>query len=286
MATQYSQFLAQDGHFIASDQLTPFITRVRQLLNKYAGRQDWNEVQVALGNALLMIGNQTGTDQLLEDAIAAYCSTLTEWTRERAPLEWARTQSNLGRVLRTLGERELGTARLEDAVATHHEALKEYTRKRVPLEWARIQNNLGIALRTLGERELGTARLEDAVAAHRAALTERTRERVPLDWAWTQTNLGEALRALGMRRKDASLICEALGKHLLAWEVSVIGSPYDTTRVANYAKSTIAALKDAFDSSIYEACMAQHAEDLKRIGLFSASTAEQTFLEGKKSSAV
>jgi tetratricopeptide (TPR) repeat protein len=360
VATQSSRFRAQEGRFIA-DQLTPFITRVRRLLDKNPGRRGWGEVQFVLGAALLTFGEQTGTNEPLEEAVAAYRAALTERTRERVPLDWAATQNNLGTALLALGKRESGTARLEEAVDAYRAALTERTRERVPLRWAMSQNNLGTALLALGERESGTARLEEAVAAYRAALTERTRERVPLDWAATQTNLGTALRTLGEResgtarleeavavyraaltertrerepwqwatvqnnlgsallmlgkresstarleeavaacraaltewtqerepwqwaatqtnlgsallalgegKKDATLICEALGKQLMAWEVFSIGSPYTTTQVVNDAKSAIAALKNGFDVSMYEACLSKHAEALKRIGL-------------------
>ena len=130
----------------------------------------------------------------LNEAVAAYREALTEWPRERVPLDCAATQNNLGNALRNLGERESVTARLEEAVAAYRDALTEWTRERVPLDWATTQNNLGNALSTLGARESGTARLEEAVAAYREALTEWTRERVPLDWAATQNNLGAALR--------------------------------------------------------------------------------------------
>jgi tetratricopeptide (TPR) repeat protein len=266
VATQNSKFLAQEGRFIA-DQLTPFMTRVRRLLDKNAGRQGWSDIQFVLGNALLTFGEQTGTNKPLEEAVAAYRDALKERTRERVPLDWAMTQNNLGNALWTLGERESGTARLEEAVTAYRDALKEYTRERVPLQWARTQNNLGAALQTLGQRESGTARLDEAVAAYRDALKERTRERVPLQWATAQSNLGNALSILGERKKDATLICEALAKQLIAWEVFVMGSPYHASRVVDDAKSTIAALKNAFDSSIYEACLARQEEILKRIGL-------------------
>ena len=360
VATSYSNFRAQEEHFIP-DQLTPFIRRVQWLLDKSTGRQGWSGVQFVLGNALLTFGEQTGTNTPLEEAVAAYRAALTEWTRERVPLDWAATQTNLGTALLTLGEREAGTTRLEEAVAAYQAALTERTRQRVPLDWAMTQNNLGIALGTLGEREAGTTRLEEAVVAYRAALTEWTRERVPLDWAMTQSNLGTvlgtlgqreagttrleeavaayqaaltaqtrereplawaktqtnlgtalrtlgereagttrleeavvayqaaltaqtrehvpldwaatqhnlgtALRTLGERKKDAAVICEALEKQLIAWEVFVIGSPYLTTTTADNAKRTVTTLKNAVDFSMYEACVAKHAEALKRRGL-------------------
>ena len=133
-----------------ADQLTPFITRVRRLLDKNVGRPGWSDVQFLLGNALLTVGKQTGMSKPLEEAVTAYHATLTEWTHERMPLQWAMTQNNLGIALQALGEREPGTTRLEEAIAAYHEALKERTRECVPLLWAATQNNLGTALLELG----------------------------------------------------------------------------------------------------------------------------------------
>jgi hypothetical protein len=133
--------------------------------------------------------------------------------------------------------------------------------------WSDIQVILGNALFTFGEQTGTNQPLEEAVAAHHAALTERTHDRVLLDWATMQSNLGNALRTLGNRKKDATLICDALGKQIMAWEIFVIGSPYDGTRTAKNAKSTIATLENAFDTPTYEACKAQHQEALKRLGL-------------------
>src|SRR5713226_3106634 len=88
----------------------------------------------------------------LEEAVTAYRDALTEYTRERVPLDWAMTQNNLGAVLWTLGEREGGTARLEEAVAAYRDALKERTRERVPLDWATSFGNQGVALMRLAVR--------------------------------------------------------------------------------------------------------------------------------------
>jgi hypothetical protein len=172
VATQHSTFLAREGHYVA-DQLPPFITRVRRLLNNNAGRQEWSDIQVVLGTALVTFGEQTGTNQPLEEAVAAYRAALTEWTRER----------------------------------------------------------------------------------------------VPLDWATTQNNLGNALSTLGERTKDAVLLCEALEKQLIAWEVFAKSSPYYTSIAVNNAKNTIATLKNTLDVSTAETCIARQQKQLKRMGV-------------------
>jgi hypothetical protein len=71
------------------------------------------------------IGQQAGSNEDLQQAVAAYRDALKEYTRERVPLDWAMTQNNLGTALWTLGERESGTARLEEAVAAYRDALPE-----------------------------------------------------------------------------------------------------------------------------------------------------------------
>jgi hypothetical protein len=52
------------------------------------------------------------------DDAAGEAVSLTDYTRERVPLQWATTQNNLGNALWTFGQRESGTARLEEAIAT------------------------------------------------------------------------------------------------------------------------------------------------------------------------
>ncbi len=214
MATENAKFRALEGQFI-SDQLGPFIEKVRTLLKNSVGQPGWNtethaQACVILADSLTTLGAQTGTAPPLEEAVGVYRSALTEYTRERALLDWALTQNNLGNALAILGEREASTQRLEGAVAAYRAALTERTRERAPLDWAVIQNNLGNVLQRLGEREASTQRLEGAVAAYRAALTERTRERVPLDWAMTQTNLGNALRTLGEREASTQRLEDAV----------------------------------------------------------------------------
>ena len=253
----------------ANDALAEAIVLYREALKEYTRERvplDWAMTQNNLSTALARLGEREAGTAGLEQAVAAYREALKEYIRERVPLDWAMTQNNLGGALARLGEREAGTERLEEAVAAYREALKEWTRERVPLQWAGTQNNLGNALRSLGEREAGTAGLEQAVATFREALKERTRERVPLQWAMTQNNLGTALGSLGEQQKDVSVVCEALGAHLAAWEVFAAG---DASHYAAIAKGgverDVALLRDAFDQSEYNQCLARHHERLQAL---------------------
>ncbi len=151
------------------------------------------DVQFALGQALSVIGDQSGENGALQDAVTAYREALKQRTRERVPLDWATTQNGLGNALRALGERESGT---ETAHAGGRRLPRGAEGKDTRARSAQLggtQNDLGNVLARLGERESGTATLMQAVDAYREALKERTRERAPLDWAATQNNLGNVL---------------------------------------------------------------------------------------------
>jgi tetratricopeptide (TPR) repeat protein len=168
--------------------------------------------------ALYRQGYELGDSAALSKAIEVCEHALSDYTRDRTPLDWATIQDSLGIAFERLGEREAGTVRLEEAVAAFHEALEELTRERVPLTWAATQTDLGNALQALGDREPGTERLDEAVAAYRAALEERTRERVPLDWAMTQNNLGTVLARVGERESGTAKFKEAAAAYRLALE--------------------------------------------------------------------
>ena len=164
--SQIAPATQEAGRYLAF-RLRPVATRLKALLTepRLVPSADRGSLHHALGLTLAVIGQQTGDNAALENAIAAFRAALEEQTRDRVPIDWARTQISLGNALRSLGERESGTARLEEAVAVYRAALEEWTRDRVPIDWARTQINLGNALVRVGGRESGTARLEEAVAA-------------------------------------------------------------------------------------------------------------------------
>jgi tetratricopeptide (TPR) repeat protein len=214
VATRGAEFSAEEGHYVA-DRLSPFIARVQTLLKASGDRPGWDadalgSTRVVLGNALQVLGDQSGRYEALEEAAAVYEEALEDYTRDRVPLDWAGTQNNLGNALARLGARERSTERVEEAVAAYREALKEWSQDRAPLHWAMTQSNLGAALTWLGHRESGTERFEEAVAAYHEALKGWSRDRTPLYWAMTQNNLGATLRALGERQSSTSLLEESV----------------------------------------------------------------------------
>ena len=143
IATYDAEFQAAEGRYI-TDRLPPFIARIRVLLEARADPFGWDSAALAsarviFADALTTYGGQAGNNESLTEAVAAHRAALTEYTRERVPLDWARTQDGLGNALSRLGERESGTGRLEEAVAADRAALTEWTRERVPLWWAATQ---------------------------------------------------------------------------------------------------------------------------------------------------
>ncbi len=212
--------------------------------------QFWAMIQNNLGTALRELGTRSGDKEegykRLEDAVAAYRSSLEAYARADLPQDWARTQKNLGIALQELGRRsgdkEEGYKRLEDAVAAYRAALEGYTKADMPQDGAVIQDSLGVALQELGKRsgdkEQGDKRLQEAVAAYRAALEGYTKADFPQDLARTQNSLGIALQELWRRSGDKEesrrLLEEAVAAYRSALEVwTKADMPQDWARTQN-----------------------------------------------------
>jgi hypothetical protein len=59
----------------------------------------WAVTQNNLGIVLLLLGQREFGMARLEEAVAALCAALEEYTRDRAPLSWAMAQQHLGNTL-------------------------------------------------------------------------------------------------------------------------------------------------------------------------------------------
>jgi hypothetical protein len=127
-----------EGHYIV-DKLVPFIERTRSFVDGVSEIDSATRARLSwlLGNALTNLGQQSGNNAALVEAVQRYHTPLNRYRRDRNPLDWARAQNNLGIALTMLGEREAGTARLQEAVSAYQNALLELTRNRAPLDWAR-----------------------------------------------------------------------------------------------------------------------------------------------------
>ena len=193
----------QQGQYLAAT-LKPVAARLSRLVERGLDAvppADRGALHLAHGDALAVIGEQSGDDGALRRAVAAYEAALGEHTRERVPLDWATTQNNLGNALRVLGERGDDGA-LRRAVAACEAALGERTRERVPLDWATTQNNLGNALQVLGERG-GDGALRRAVAAFEAALGVFERHAASAYATVARRNLAQARASLEAMQRAA-----------------------------------------------------------------------------------
>jgi hypothetical protein len=82
-----------------------------------------------LGGALARLGERESDPARLLEAVEAYRAALTEWTRERVPLQWAATQNNLAIASRLIASLTNGAAReahLKEALAAVDGALAVY----------------------------------------------------------------------------------------------------------------------------------------------------------------
>ncbi|MFZ5930717.1 MAG: tetratricopeptide repeat protein [Pseudomonadota bacterium] len=212
------------GHFVA-DRLPEHINRVRYLMTASSDKLAWDSdtrgsIFVMLASALRILGDQTGKNQPLEEAIEFYRAAIIEAPRECTPLRWAMLHINIGVTLQLLGARGSGTEKLEQSVEAYRTALLEITQERIPFAWAVTQNNLGNSLHALGEHVKGTEYFKQAVEAFGETLKVWTREQNPLDWAGTQNNLGNALLAIGERESSLDSMKSAVAAYqntLMEW---------------------------------------------------------------------
>jgi tetratricopeptide (TPR) repeat protein len=225
--------------------------------------------------ALYQQGDERGDNDSLQNSVEIWRRVLTDYPRERAPLQWAATQNNLGAALEELGERERGTALLEEAVVAYGAALEERTRERDPFQWAGTENNLGNAFEALGERGKGAEKLKEAVAAYSAAMEVWTRARVPLNWAMIENNVGGALEALGDWEDDSARLGEAVKAYRAALQERTrerVPLPWaqtqanlgDALRMIGQRKSGTAGLNEAvsaFNEALKEFTPTQSAID-------------------------
>ena len=156
IASHDAEFRAKEGSYVA-DRLSPFIARVRSLLDASPNRPGWDSdargsTRMVLGYALDVLGEQSGRKEPLEEAVAVYKAALEERTRERVPLDWAMTQNNLGTALTALGERESGTQRLEEAVAAYKTSIEVFESGQAAYQVKITEANLQKAEALLRER--------------------------------------------------------------------------------------------------------------------------------------
>ena len=85
VASANAELRAKEGHYVA-DQLPPFIARVQTLLKASTDRPDWDvdargTTRLILANAMQLLGDQSGKNEFLGEAVEVYREALKEQTR-------------------------------------------------------------------------------------------------------------------------------------------------------------------------------------------------------------
>jgi tetratricopeptide (TPR) repeat protein len=161
------------------------------------------EIQNKLGDALLVLGERGGNENLFKQALDAHTKALEVFSRVKTPKEWAKTQNKLGIALYSLGRQKNDKSLLDQSQEAFEEALKEFTHEKSPVDWAKTQNNLGNLYRKFGK-------LEESVSLFEKALEIFSPEVTPDDWAKTQGDLGITRLRLGQQRKDSMELKKAM----------------------------------------------------------------------------
>lgn len=206
----------QTGTF-NGEVLAPLVERLRPLLHSDSLPTNAKlTVTAAFADAATTLGIQTGSNDLLNEAIAAYRAELDVLSEPDLPpgldirAKTTTTHVNLGRALTMLGRRETGAAHLNEAVSEFEQALSAVAPGARSRAWALVETNLGIALTLIGERENDSARFSAAAAALRDAQSGIDRKADPRRWAVTASALGAALQQVGWRTGDRASLEESL----------------------------------------------------------------------------
>ena len=174
-------------------QGSPFDLQVALHLAKQnlgrAKRPQKGPALISLGICYLRLGERSGADSHLKQAVKIFREALKLTPRRTDPTNWAATQNNLGGALSTLGERQQEPAHLNAAIDAYTAALTVRTRAAAPMDWSTTQNNLGNALRWLADVTSEPEILDRAQAAYDLCLLEWTQGNAPFLWASTQWNL-------------------------------------------------------------------------------------------------
>ncbi len=172
---------------------------------------------------LTILGERTGDERWLQQAIAEYDEVIRQSPRNRVPMDWAYAQLNAGNLYEILGSRGGGAEYLQRALKSFRGAAEVMTRKKMPSQWAGLQMNIGNVEYAIGQSGGDKDNYRRSVAAIRTALQIWTREDEPSEWANAQANLGSSLNALGRATGDTKPIVEGIA----AFEAAILVATFE-----------------------------------------------------------
>lgn len=145
----------------------------------------WAMLKLLYASAL----NESGNNDVAEDAIRASEDALLVLRIETHPLDWAEANLVRGGLYRTrrVGQRD---ENLERAIESLDGALRVYTYAKTPRQWLRVHYQRGPAytFRIHGDRRTN---LERALESLKIAIAATSQERFPDTWASLQVTLGQ-----------------------------------------------------------------------------------------------
>jgi tetratricopeptide (TPR) repeat protein len=155
----------------------------------------WARAASLRGQALAMMGENSGEIESLAEAISALADVLDQLPRDHSPLDWARTQTALAQALQGLGEAGDSERAFEQAVTCYDRAalvLKDAPHLSLR---ALAASNRALCLTRSAELTGDLGVLDAAEAAFKMELTAQPARRDPAAWALIQVNLARLYEA-------------------------------------------------------------------------------------------
>lgn len=144
VAVEMAPISDRPGQYI-EDELQRAVDRLRPLVASRDLNLSWSaqgSLFNAFGSALSQLGLMRGDERLIEEAIEAFRAALTEWTRDRVPLDWAKTQNNLGIALGRLWRLNRVERYADEAEACFRAVIDLHTERGDQAAAARARENL------------------------------------------------------------------------------------------------------------------------------------------------
>ncbi len=214
VATRSVIFMREWG-YACGDALEPLIQKVSSIAENKSRSSGWSldaraRVDFILGAAERTSAYEIQSRDSLRRSAAYFQQALTEWSRDRFPLEWAMTQTNLGATLEISAASEMNEDTLQKALDSYNAALEVYRAHSDDLDVAGMHYRAGSMLEEMARRTGDSGDLQKAIDSYRAALAGYDVRSHPLMWAAVQRRLGRSLSLLADQRGDPAIEAQAI----------------------------------------------------------------------------
>ncbi len=183
----------RDGEILATAR--DLITKTVNTLDVAYEPLSWARAEALRGQALALMGENSGEIETLAEAVGVLADVLSEFTRDQSPLDWARFQIALAQGLQALGEEGTSEKAYEQAVTCYDRAA--HVLKEAPALALRAfgASNRALCLARSAELSGDLTVLDAAETAFKIELTSMAAKRDPATWALAQVNLARLYEA-------------------------------------------------------------------------------------------